>query len=118
MSFGDILLGFAVSLLIGMGVGGGGIMTVRFTVFSDVAQAAAQGINLLTYCTAALAASPIHLRQKNIDRRKVAFTALCTCIGALIGALVAEKINADVLRSGFSVFLIVLGAYGLMKIKK
>ncbi len=118
MNIFDIIISFSVSLLIGMGVGGGGILTVYLTVIGNIGQAVAQGINLLAYSSAALAATPVHLKNRDIDRKKVAFMAFCSGTGGVIGAIFAKNIPGDLLKTCFSVLMIGLGIYGGMKSKK
>ncbi len=111
----NLAIPFLTSLLMGMGVGGGGLLTVYFTVISGMEQGQAQGLNLLSYAIACSAAAFIHLKKKNINRKKVAYLGLCTCLGSVLGALVAQRISSGVLSVSFSVFIILLGIYGLIK---
>ena len=45
----DIIISFICALLAGMGVGGGGILIIYLTLFKNLPQATAQGINLLFF---------------------------------------------------------------------
>ncbi len=115
MNFWDIAVSFCASALMGMGVGGGGILTVYLTVFRDVLQSTAQGINLLSYASAALCAAPVHIKKRKINTRKVAFMGFCSATGGVLGSLAALKINGEVLKTAFSLFIIALGVYGIVK---
>ncbi len=116
MSITDFIIPFIVSVLMGMGVGGGGIMTVYYTVVGNIEQSTAQGFNLITYVLASAMASVVHIKNRRINKRKVAFLSFCTCAGSVIGAMLAIKINSELLKLSFSLFMIFLGMFSLLKV--
>ena len=56
----DILIGFLAGFAGGLGVGGGGILLLYLTAFTETSQLSAQGINLLFFLPVAFSALFAH----------------------------------------------------------
>ena len=110
MAFVTLLIcGFAGGLLGGMGMGGGTILIPLLTLLG-IGQAAAQGINLLSFLPMAAIALSIH--AKNGLVKKDAFTfVLPALFGSVPGAILAGVLPSLLLERAFGVFLIVLSLF-------
>lgn len=110
-----VLVGFASGIISGMGIGGGAILIPALTLFMDIGQQKAQNINLLYFLPTALIAIFVHKKNGNIEREGLVPLILLGIPGAITGALIAVKIDANYLRKGFACFLLLMAAYELTK---
>jgi len=109
------LVGFAAGTICGMGIGGGAILIPALTLIFGMAQQNAQHINLLYFIPTALLAVRVHKKNGNIEKQGLLPLILWGLLGALVGALIAIKIDANYLRKGFAVFLLVMALYEIRK---
>ena len=102
----DTVISFALGVLSGMGVGGGGLFVIYLTFIRSVDQKTAQGVNLAFFIFAALGAIPYHLAKRKIDRRLVAVLALSAIAGCIPGVAAASYLSSDILRKIFGALLV------------
>ena len=113
-----VLAGFLSGIISGMGIGGGTILIPALTIFLNIAQHNAQGINLLYFIPTAIIALIVHFKNKAVDL-KIAFPIMVAGVfGAGGGALLAGIIEAGMLRKFFAVFLLCMGIYEILKKEK
>lgn len=105
----NILIGFFTGVLASMGLGGGFILVVWLTMFADVNQKAAQGINLLFFLPIALISLVIHMKNGLIDKALVKKLAFGGVFGAVIGTFAVQHLSSDFLRILFALFLLGFG---------
>jgi len=110
-----VLIGFAAGIISGMGIGGGAILIPALTILMGIQQQNAQHINLLYFIPTALLAVRVHKKNGNIEKKGLLPLILWGLLGALPGALIAIKINANYLRKGFAVFLLIMAIYEIRK---
>ena len=103
------IVGLASGVLASMGMGGGFVLVVYLAVFTDIAQKAAQGINLLFFIPITIIAVVLHIKNKLIDIK----TALvCSALGVpavVAGFYLVQYMENDWLRKGFAIFIIIAG---------
>jgi len=109
------LVGFAAGVVSGMGIGGGAILIPALTMLFGMQQQNAQHINLLYFIPTALLAVRVHKKNGNIEKKGLPSLILWGLVGALPGALIAVKLNANFLQKGFDVFLRVMAVYEIRK---
>ncbi|HEU4942581.1 MAG TPA: sulfite exporter TauE/SafE family protein [Gaiellaceae bacterium] len=105
-----VCVGVATGVLAGLLGVGGGILLVPFLVLAvGMSQHEAEATSLLVILPTALAGS-VALRRRDVGDLPVAL-ALGTvgALGAVLGALLALSLPADVLRSVFAILLAVVG---------
>lgn len=105
----NIIVGFLTGVLASMGLGGGFILVVWLTLFMDMEQKAAQGINLLFFLPIALISLIIHLKNGLVNKTLVRKYALWGVCGAAVGTFAARHIGSDFLRMLFALFLLAFG---------
>ncbi len=105
----ESIIGFAAGVLASMGLGGGFILVVWLTLFTNVEQKAAQGINVLFFLPIALIALIMHLKNHLINKEIVKKMLFGGIIGAVLGTLGSGVIANELLRKLFAVFLIAFG---------
>ncbi len=109
----NIIVGFLVSVLMGMGVGGGGLFVIFLTLCLNFGQINAQGTNLLFFILAILASIFVHIKKRKIYFRQVLVMALFGAVGSLIFSSLANHINPEIPRKMLGGLLILGGAFSL-----
>lgn len=107
----EVLIGVAAGIIGGMGIGGGTILIPGLVFFLQVEQQIAQSINLLSFIPAAALAVFIHNKNKNIEKVILKPLIFAGVIGAVIGSLIAVKLNPLILKKLFAGFLLIMGVY-------
>lgn len=110
----DIIVGTAVAVLSGMGVGSGGLLVVYLTLAAGMSQAPAQALNLFFFLFAASASTAANIRRRNIAWGCVILLGLGGAVGAIAGSAIAAVTKPRVLRMLFGIMLTVTGARGLI----
>ena len=105
----NIIVGFLTGVLASMGLGGGLILVVWLTLFMDVEQKAAQGINLLFFLPIAVISLIIHWKNGLINKNLVKRYALWGVLGAAVGTFATRYLSSDILRMLFALFLLGFG---------
>lgn len=103
------LIGAASGMLASMGMGGGFILLVYLSLFSELEQKTAQGVNLLFFIPIIIISVIIHLKNKLIDLRTALICGGFGAITALGGFWLAGLIGNDWLRKAFAIFIILAG---------
>lgn len=116
--FFDVLSGAATGVITGFGVGGGTLLILYLTMFRDVSQLAAQGINLLYFIPTAGSALVSHIKNKRIAWRVVLFSAGAGIITTVAASLVAARLDMTLLRRFFGGFLLIVGISELFRKSK
>ncbi len=105
---------FLLALLTGLGVGSGGLYILFLTLVKDTAQAEAQGMNFAFFITAMLAATIVNIIKKRVSFLSVSLLLPTGIVGAWLGCRLAAKTDTRLLSVLFGVFLIFIGAFGLI----
>ena len=105
----DFAAGFIVSILAGIGVGGGGLIVIYLTLVKGMPQIEAQGINLLFFIAAGSSAFIVHLKKRNIEKKALVLMIVSGSVGAVIGSILVNIISPGIIRIIFSIFLIASG---------
>ncbi len=103
------IIGALSGVLASMGLGGGFILLVYLTLFTDIEQKTAQGVNLLFFIPIIILSLVFHIKNKLIDFKAA---LICGAVGAAVvyfGFLLAKSLDNDWLRRAFAVFIIVAG---------
>lgn len=102
----EILFGIVSGIVASLGMGGGVTLVLLFSLFSEVSQHIIQGINLIFYLPTSIVAIYMNIKNENIDYHFSKIVIISGIIGALIGSLLAMKIESNSLKKYFGVFLI------------
>lgn len=111
----EIIVGIIAGLLGGivggfLGVGGGVIYVPTMVLLLGEQQQLAQGVSLAVIIATALVGATTHLRQGNVDLRTVAWVAPAAAAAGLGAALLADIIDAAILRRIFAAVVLYVGA--------
>ena len=106
---GLITLGlFAGAIAAALGIGGGVIFVPALVVIFGFDQHIAQGTSLAVIFPTAIVATLAHTRMKNVEWKLSIPIGLAGIVGAIVGAQLALRLPADLLRRMFGIFLILL----------
>jgi uncharacterized membrane protein YfcA len=104
-----IVLGlFAGAIAASLGLGGGVIFVPALVVLFGFEQHIAQGTSLAVIFPTAIVATIAHTRRGNVRWRLAIPIGMAGIVGAVIGAQIALRLDPDVLRRMFGVFLTLL----------
>lgn len=103
------VVGFLTGILASMGLGGGFILVVWLTIFEEMPQRVAQGVNLLFFLPIAFISLIFHLKNQLVNKTLVKRLALGGLLGAVLGTYGAQLIDNGALRRLFALFLLAFG---------
>ena len=109
------LCGLGASIISAWGVGGGTLLLLVMTLFLNVDQRTAQGLNLLFFLPIALISVIMHIRAGFIDKKLVISLIPGGILGAVLGTVASSFIGNDLLRKIYAVFLLIFGLRELFK---
>ena len=107
--FVEIIVGFLAAVLGSMGMGGGAVLLMYLSAFTQTSQLKAQGINLVFFIPIAIISVYFHLKNSLIDKKKTLFLIAFSLPAAVLGALVSGYIEQKLLRKILAVFLLFIG---------
>lgn len=118
MWFLMLLVGLIGGLIGGMGMGGGTLTIPLLTLILHFEQLAAQGINLIAFIPMSVVALIIHAQNHLVDFKLTWGLAVVGCLFSLGGSLLAHVISVLVLKKMFALFLILIGIWQFIELKK
>ena len=114
----EVLIGVISGFISSLGLGGGTILILFLEIFKDVSQHIMQGTNLIFFILSSMVASYINLKNKHIDFESSKWMIFSGIVGAMIGSFFALKLDKNILKKSFGVFLIIIAIieiYSLIK---
>lgn len=105
----EAVIGFLTGVMASMGLGGGFVLVVWLTLFEDVRQRTAQGINVLFFLPIAFVSLIMHIKNGLVNKLLVKKLAVGGLLGAAVGTLVSQVIANELLRKLFALFLLAFG---------
>lgn len=109
----NAVVGLLSGIIASMGLGGGFVLLIWLTMFQDMPQRAAQGINLLFFLPIALVSVVMHARAGLIDKKLVWSLIPSGILGAVLGTIGSQVVGNELLRKLYALFLL---AFGLREI--
>lgn len=110
-----MIVGMAVALLSGLGIGGGGLLVIYLVFFGGEEQIAAQGINLLFFVVSSAFALSIHVFKRKIPWKYVMLLSSVGMAAAIIGSFIAMKSDPTFVKKAFGVMLTFSGITAFFK---
>lgn len=115
MNISALLAGFFSGILSGMGLGGGGILIIYLSLFTDTKQLTAQGINLLFFIPIGFLALVIYSIKKQIKWKAVIKFIIWGLLGSVSGLYLTNFLGGKITGKIFGVLLIALGIAEILK---
>lgn len=107
----EIITGFISGIISGTGMGGGTILILCLSIFLGIDQKMAQATNLIFFIPTSIAAIYINIKEKNINMDVAKTIIFWGVIGAAVGAIIAQKIEVNLLKKLFGVFLAIIAIH-------
>ena len=98
---------FLSSAVAAMGLGGGTILLLYLSFFSTLSQPQMQSLNLLLFLP--VAGLYFHRKNKLIDTAVLSRCILSGAVGGVVGSLISNRIDPQLLRRFFGIFLLCIG---------
>ena len=116
----QVLIGFLVGIISGMGFGGGSILIIILVFITTLPQIEIQAINLIFFIPVGLIALIMHIKNKLVVKEIALKAAAGGIVGAVLGSMMAYYLNdVGYLRKLFGIYILVLGIKeGYTQIKK
>lgn len=105
----NIIIGLLSGIAASMGFGGGFILIIYLTAFTNTNQLTAQGVNLLFFLPVALISLLIHQKNGLIRWKTLLRLIPGGILGILAGAFISAHIDVDFLQKMFAALLIFVG---------
>lgn len=115
MNIPALLAGLFSGILGSMGLGGGGILIIYLSLFTNQKQLTSQGINLLFFVPIGILSIIIYSIKKQIKWKTTIKIAIFGIIGAIIGILLADFLGGSITRKIFAILLIIMGISEIFK---
>lgn len=115
MNISALLAGLFSGILGGMGLGGGGILIIYLSLFTNTKQLTAQGINLLFFIPIGLIALIIYAFKKQIKWKTTLKFASFGLLGSLTGLYTTNFLGGEITGKIFGGLLILLGINEIFK---
>lgn len=109
MNIAALLAGLFSGLLGSMGLGGGAVLIIYLSLFTDTEQLKAQGINLLFFIPIALIAVIIYAVKKQIEWKTTIKLSLWGMAGSVLGLAGASFFGGEITARVFGGMLIIIG---------
>ncbi len=103
------IIAFLTGITASMGLGGGFILVIYLTIFAQIPQLAAQGINLVFFLPIAAVSLVFHIKNKMIEKSVILPSVLFGVIGVLGGVWVANTLGSNGLQKIFAGFVLLIG---------
>lgn len=109
MIWSALLAGLFSGILGAMGLGGGSVLIIYLSLFTDTNQLMSQGINLLFFIPTAIAAVIVYAVKRQIKWKTVFKVALWGLLGAAVGIYFADLLGGNITSKLFGGLLIIMG---------
>ncbi|MGN1194826.1 MAG: TSUP family transporter [Acutalibacteraceae bacterium] len=96
-----------------MGLGAGTVLIIYLTVFENLKQTQAQGINLLFSLPLAALSIIIYKKKGLIKSKNIGFLIIFGIVGAIVGYIILDRISPEFLSKIFGGALIITALYQL-----
>lgn len=101
-----------------MGMGGGTILILCLSMFIGIEQHIAQATNLVFFIPTSIVAIITNIKQKNINFKIGIPIAISGIMGAVIGAIISNKLDVVQLKRYFGIFLGMIAIWEIYSIYK
>ena len=109
MNIVALLAGLFSGIIGSMGLGGGAVLIIYLTLFTETEQLTAQGINLLFFIPTAVVAVIIYSFKKQIKWKTVLKVSAWGLLGTAAGLLLTSFLGGTITAKIFGGMLIILG---------
>lgn len=109
MNIAALLAGLLSGIIGAMGMGGGAVLIIYLSVFTQTEQLASQGINLMFFIPIGLLAVILYAFKKQIKWKTTLLLAAWGLLGAVIGLMLTDLLGGELTAKLFGGLLILIG---------
>lgn len=109
MNISALLAGLFSGILGAMGLGGGAVLVIYLSIFTETEQLNAQGINLIFFIPIAIIAVIIYSIKKQIKWKLTIKVALWGILGTVLGLTFTSFLGGELTAKLFGGLLILMG---------
>jgi len=114
----NFFCGLFSGVFTGFGVGGGLFLIMLLGWVSDFSQLELQSINLIYYIPTAIFSVWVYSKEKSVDFKIGLKFIIFAGIMAILGAYLAHRMDVNLLRKLFAIYLISIGIFFLIPRKR
>lgn len=107
----EIIIGMISGTVAALGMGGGTVLILLLSIFSEFNQHLIQGTNLIFFIPTSITAIYINIKNKRINYKKSGIIIFSGIIGAIIGSRFSFRFESSNLRKYFGVFLLFIAFF-------
>ena len=107
----EIIIGMISGTVAALGMGGGTVLILLLSIFSEFNQHLIQGTNLIFFIPTSITAIYINIKNKRINYKKSGIIIFSGIIGAIIGSRFSFRFESSSLRKYFGVFLLFIAFF-------
>lgn len=112
------IVAFLVSILMGIGVGGGGLFIIFLTECMNFSQIVAQGTNLVFFVLAGASALVLHIKNRKLNAWQILIMTSLGILGSVIFSHLANILSPEIPRRVLGGLLVLSGIITLFKLFK
>lgn len=113
-----IVVGLLSGVTASMGLGGGFILLICFSIFTSFPQLQNQLLNLIFFIPISILSLILHYKNNLIEKKVLLKAILFGLLGALIGTVTSTFINDKIIKKLFGALIIFVGLKQLIDSKK
>ena len=113
-----IIVGLLSGITASMGLGGGFILLICFSIFTSFPQLQNQLINLIFFIPISILSLVFHCKNNLVEKSVLLKSILFGLAGTLIGTITSTLINQEILKKLFGALIIFVGIKQLIKVQK
>ena len=107
----EIIIGTISGTVAALGMGGGTVLILLLSIFSEFNQHLIQGTNLIFFIPTSITAIYINIKNKRINYKKSGIIIFSGIIGEIIGSRFSFRFESSNLRKYFGVFLLFIAFF-------
>lgn len=107
----EIIFGIASGTIAALGMGGGTVLILLLSLFSDLKQHLIQGTNLIVFIPTSIVAIYMNVKNKSIDYKLSKIFIIFGIIGAILGSILSFKVESKTLKKYFGIFLLLIAIF-------
>ena len=107
----ELIFGIISGIVAALGMGGGTILILLLSLFTELKQHLIQGTNLIVFIPTSITAIYMNVKHKTIDYKLSTIFIIFGIIGAIVGSLLSFKFESQTLKKNFGIFLIFISIF-------
>lgn len=111
----EILFGLISGIVAALGMGGGTILILLLSIFTNMKQHLIQGTNLIFFIPTSIAAIYMNIKNKTIDYKLATSIIIAGIVGAVVGSNLSFKVENKMLKKYFGIFLIFIAIFEIFE---